>query len=52
MNELATSTMDWYLDDWDVGTVTDEDPRDRLYEYIVDPEPFEDSRFDEGGEGD
>jgi hypothetical protein len=51
MSELATTTMDWRLEDWD-GTLLDEDEGDRFYEYIIDPKPFEDSRFDEGGEGD
>ncbi len=49
MNELAT--MDWILDDWD-GSPMEEDPRDQLCEYIIDPKPYEDHRFDEGGEGD
>jgi hypothetical protein len=52
MNELATTATEWYLDDWDVGVLIDESPHDRLCEYIIDPKPFEDSRFDEGGEGD
>lgn len=48
MNELATIATDWYVEDW---SYSDEDPRDRLYEYIVSPEPLSDSCFDEG-EGD
>jgi hypothetical protein len=48
MNELATTVTDWFLDEWD-GSRLDDDPRDRLNEYIIDPEPLADSHFDEGG---
>ena len=48
MNELATSTMDWTYLSWDGP---DDNPHEHQYEYIVDPEPFADSWFDEG-EGD
>jgi len=48
MNEMATIGADWFTDEW---SYSDEDPRDRLNGYIIDPEPLEDSRFDEG-EGD
>jgi hypothetical protein len=48
MNELATTDTDWFLDGWD-GSPLDEDPRDRLNEYIIDPDPLPDSQFDEGG---
>jgi hypothetical protein len=49
MNELVTTETDWFLDEWDGSPMDEEDPRDQVYEYIVDPEPLPDSHFDEGG---
>lgn len=51
MNELLSTTTERYYRAWDEPAL-DDDPRDHLYEYIIDPEPLSDSHFDEGGEGD
>ena len=47
MTELATATMDWTYMGWD-SPITDDEPCNQMYEYIIDPNPFNDSRFDEG----
>jgi hypothetical protein len=50
MNELVTVTADWFRGVWDDADLAgDEDPRDHLHEYIVDPEPLPDDLYDEGG---
>jgi hypothetical protein len=47
MNELVTVTADWFRDTW-ADVPDDDDPRARLHEYIIDPEPLSDDRYDEG----
>jgi hypothetical protein len=50
MNELVTVTADWFRGVWDdTDPPGDEDPRDRLHEYIVGPDPLPDDWHDEGG---
>jgi len=50
MNELVTVTADWFRGVWDdTDPAGDEDPRDRLHEYIVGPDPLPDDWYDEGG---
>jgi hypothetical protein len=44
MNEVLDTAMDPATADWD-------DPRARLHEYIIGPEPYPDDHYDEG-EGD
>jgi hypothetical protein len=51
MNESASTVIEQEEIDW-IEPRMDSDPRKQLYEYIIDPEPLDDSRFDEGGEGD
>ena len=47
MNDLVNPTMDRFLVAW--PPMDNDDPRDRLCEYIIDPNPFSERLFDEGG---
>jgi hypothetical protein len=48
MNELVAVTADWFRETW---AEAPDDDRDRLHEYIVDPNPLSENWYDEG-EGD
>ena len=47
MNELVTDAPDLFRSEWE--TVVEDDPRERLYEYIISPTPLADDLYDEGG---
>lgn len=48
MKETVDLAADWFFGGWD-GPPADDDPRDRLNEYIIGPAPLPDQMYDEGG---
>jgi hypothetical protein len=47
MNELVTELPDLFRSEWE--TVVEDEPRGRLWEYIISPTPLADDWYDEGG---